>query len=98
MAKTVELSVARMNRMDGEGNLKAFCDLAVADTLLLKGIRVMEGKKGLFVSMPREQGKDGQWYGTVIPLTPEAYQQISQVVLKAYQSGAQVPAQAPAEE
>jgi stage V sporulation protein G len=98
MTKTVELSVARLSRMDGEGNLKAFCDLAVADTLLLKGIRVMEGKKGLFVRMPQEQGKDGQWYGTVIPLTPGAYQQISEVVLAAYRSGAQGPSRAPAGE
>lgn len=98
MTKTVELSVARMNKFEGEGTARAFCDLAVGELLLIKGIRVVQGKKGLFVSLPREQGKDGQWYGTVIPLSPEAHQQISEVVLAAYQSGAQVPAQAPAQE
>lgn len=80
------LSVKRINRCDGEGTLKAFCDLQVAESFLIKGLMVIEGKKGLFVSMPREQGKDGNWYDTVFPLTKEARQQVSEVVLSAYQS------------
>ena len=80
------LSVKRINRMDGTGNLKAFCDLEVAEAFLIKGVRVVEGKNGLFVSMPQEQGKDGNWYDTVFPLTKEARQQVSEVVLAAYQA------------
>jgi stage V sporulation protein G len=81
----VSLSVKRIHRMEGEGTLKAFCDLAIGDAFLIKGIRVMTGKNGLFVSLPREQAKDGEWYGTVIPLSKEVYQKVSQVVLEAYQ-------------
>ncbi|MBI1953607.1 MAG: septation protein SpoVG family protein [Candidatus Omnitrophica bacterium] len=98
MTKTVELSVVRLNKFEGEGTARAFCDVAVAQSFLIKGVKVIEGKKGLFVSMPREQGKDGQWYDTVIPLSKEARQEISEVVLEAYRSGAQAPAQAPAGE
>ncbi len=81
-----EVMVARMNKWEGEGTTRAFCDVAVADTFLIKGIKVVEGKKGLFVSMPRQQGKDGKWYDTVRPLTKEARQQLSELVLEAYQS------------
>lgn len=88
MAEQVAIAVKRMNRFEGEGNARAFCDVAIAEAFLVKGIKVVEGKKGLFVSMPQEKGKDGQWYGTVIPLSKEAHQQISEVVLKAYRSGA----------
>lgn len=88
MSEQVAISVKRMNRIEGEGNARAFCDVAIAETFLVKGIRVVEGKRGLFVSMPQEKGKDGQWYGTVIPLSKQAHQQISQVVLKAYRCGA----------
>ena len=84
----VDLSVTRLNKFDGEGTLRAFCDVAVAESFLIKGIRVVEGKKGLFVSMPRQQGKDGNWYETVVPLADEVRQRISQVVLNAYQTGA----------
>lgn len=86
MTTQVEVAVKRINKLDGEGAAKAFCDVAVGEAFLIKGIKVVEGKKGLFVSMPREQGKDGNWYDTVIPLTKEARQQVSEVVLGAYLS------------
>ena len=80
------LSVKRINKLDGTGTLKAYCDLAVAELFLITGVKVIEGKKGLFVSMPREQSKDGNWYDTVIPLTKEVRQQVSEKVLAAYES------------
>ena len=83
-----ELSVKRMIRFDGEGSLKAFCDLAVGEMLLIKGLRVVEGKNGLFVSMPRQQGKDAKWYESVVALTKEAKEEVSKVVLEAYQQEA----------
>ena len=90
METEVKLEVTRLNRFEGEGTLRAFCDVAVEEAFLIKGIRVVEGKKGLFVSMPREQGKDGNWYDTVIPLTKEVRQQVSEAVLNAYQSGKEI--------
>lgn len=80
------LSVKRINRMAGEGTLRAFCDLEIAGSFLVKGVRVVEGKNGLFVSMPQERGKDGNWYDTVLPLSKETRQQLSEVVLSAYQA------------
>ena len=86
MSKQVEVTVKRINKLDGTGTLKAFCDVTVAESFVIKGLRVVEGKNGVFVSMPQERGKDGNWYDTVIPLTKEARQQVSETVLSAYQS------------
>jgi stage V sporulation protein G len=79
-----ELSVKRLTRLDGQGSVKAFCDLAVGEMLLIRGLRVVEGKQGLFVSMPRELGKNGMWYETVLALTKHVREEISRVVLDAY--------------
>ncbi len=91
MSQPMNVEVKRINRLDGEGAGKAFCDVVIAESILIKGFKVVEGKKGLFVSMPQQKGKDGQWYDTVIPLTKETRQQIFEVVLQAYQSGAELP-------
>ena len=70
-----------------EGNrVKAFVDLGINDALLIKGIRVVEGKKGLFVSMPQEQGKNSRWYERVRCLNKEVRFLITQKVLQAYQN------------
>ncbi len=80
----IDVQVQRMYRFDTGRPLKAFVDITVNDAILIKGVRVMDGKKGLFVSMPREQAKDQKWYDTIRCLTQEIRDQITEVVLAAY--------------
>lgn len=80
----LKLEVSRLHKLDGTGALRAFCDLSVLNSFVIKGLRVVEGKEGLFVSMPQEAGKDGKWYNTVIPLKREVKDEIERLVLEAY--------------
>ncbi len=80
----LKLEVARIHKLDGSGATKAFCDLSILNSFVIKGLRVVEGEKGLFVSMPQEAGKDGKWYNTVIPLNREVKDEIERLVLEAY--------------
>jgi stage V sporulation protein G len=90
MAKDLAaLEVTRMSRLSSDSSVKAFCDVAIHGSFLIKNLKVVDGKHGLFVSMPREQGKNGQWYDTVAPITKGAREDLNQIVLDAY--GAQEP-------
>ena len=80
----MDIQVQRMYRFETDRPLKAFADIVVNDALLIKGVRILEGKKGIFVSMPQELAKDNKWYDTVRCLTQEVREQISKVVLSAY--------------
>lgn len=82
--ESLKLEVVRLHKLDGTGSTKAFCDLSILGNFIVKGLRVVEGEKGLFVSMPREEGKDGKWYNTVIPLKREVKDEIERLVLDAY--------------
>lgn len=84
MPADLELKVVRLHRFDGDSKTKAFVDVAIGE-FLVKGLAVVQGKKGLFLSLPQEKGKDGRWYGTFYPLTKEARQSLSDAVLAAYQ-------------
>ncbi len=84
MVEELKLAVTRLHKLDGNGATKAFCDISILDSLVVNGLRVVAGKDGLFVSMPREEGKDGKWYNTVIPLKREVKDAIERVVLEAY--------------
>ncbi len=77
------ISVSRILKMEGDSKLKAFVDLPISG-IVVKGFGVVEGSKGLFVSMPRHQGKDGKWYNTVYPANRELKEQLDKVVLEAY--------------
>ena len=80
----MKIEVSRIHKLDGTGSTKAFVDLAVEDSFVIKGIRIVEGTKGLFVTMPREEAKDGKWYSVVIPLKREIKDEIEKIVLEAY--------------
>lgn len=77
------IQVSRIYKLDGDGKTKAFVDISLAG-IIVKGLRIVSGSKGLFVGMPRHQGKDGKWYNTVYPTTKEIQQQLSDLVLEAY--------------
>jgi len=81
------VEVARIYRLDsGRSSLKAFADIVVDGKMLIKGIRVVEGKNGLFAGMPKMQSsKDGKWYDTFRILDDELKQELQSVVLEAYQ-------------
>ena len=84
MSTSQDLQVVRLYRLEGESKVKAFADVAIGD-FVVKGLRVVQGQKGLFLSMPQEKAKDGKFYNTFLPVTKEARQNLSEVVLAAYQ-------------
>ncbi len=88
---SISVSVQRMYRFESDRPLKAFADIIINDALLIKGIKVLEGKHGLFVSMPQEQAKDKKWYDCVRCLTKEAREYITTEVLLTYNSGLTEP-------
>ena len=53
---------AKIDRMVQKGNVKAIASVSLDGMFVVKGLKVMDGRKGLFVSMPQEtfSGKDGQ--------------------------------------
>jgi len=78
------IQVSRIYRIGGDSKLKAFVDVSFGG-VVVKGLRIVDGNNGLFVSMPRHQGKDGKWYNTVYPATKEIQKHLSDLVLAAYQ-------------
>ena len=78
-----DVKVRKLNRED---NLKAFASITIDDAFVVKEIRVVEGKNGLFVAMPSK--KIGDKYMDIShPITAEWRQRISTAVLSEYGVG-----------
>ncbi|MFC1623932.1 septation protein SpoVG family protein [Candidatus Omnitrophota bacterium] len=80
------VEVLKLRRLTGDSSLKAFVDLSFAGVFIVRGLKVVEGKNGLFVGMPREKGKDGRWYNTAYPITKEFKELLNEIVLEAYEN------------
>ncbi|HNX80837.1 MAG TPA: SpoVG family protein [Candidatus Omnitrophota bacterium] len=84
MEQESALKVVRMHRFSGESKTKAFVDVSLGD-FIVRGLRIVEGKNGLFLSMPQEKSKEGKWFNLFYAATKEAKQVLSNVVLSAYE-------------
>ena len=82
--ETLEIKVLKVHRIEGENRIKAFVDVSINDALLIKGVRIVEGNKGVFVSMPVEQGTNEKWYERVRCLNKSIRDEIANAVLTAY--------------
>jgi stage V sporulation protein G len=58
--------------------------ICLDDCFIVDGVRVMNGKKGLFVSMPSRKNDRGEYDDLAFPLTKELRDEINAVVLRAY--------------
>ena len=79
-----QVSPFRIYPLDSKSKIKAFIDILVADTFIIKGFRVVEGKNGLFVSAPQTKGKDDKWYADVRCTSELINQDLQDTILKMY--------------
>ena len=84
MAEGLSLEVVRVHRFEGDSKIKAFVDISVGE-FIVKGLRVVQGDKGLFLGLPQEKGKDGKWYNLFYTKSKQARQELSDLVLAAYE-------------
>lgn len=68
----------------GNSKTKAFIDLTIDDTLVIKALTLVEGKNGLFLSFPSTKGKKGKYYNSVYSLDKEWLGLLQDACVKKY--------------
>ncbi len=68
----------------GKSNLKAFVDVLIDECLAINGIKIMDGKNGLWLSMPSVKGKNDKWNDIVYPINTDTRKYMTKEILKAY--------------
>lgn len=69
---------------NGNSKTKAFIDLELDDTLVIKGLTLVDGNDGLFLSFPSKKGKDGNYYNSVYSLDKEWSNRLQDACIKKY--------------
>lgn len=81
------MEITRINvyKVESKSSLKAFVSISIDDELVIKNLKVVEGKNGLFVSYPSEKAEDGQYYDQVYPLNKETRDYIEESIIEEYE-------------
>lgn len=75
---------ARITAVIGDEKLKAYASICFDDAFLIKGLKVVNGSKGMFVAMPSRKTKHGEYLDICFPITKELREEVNNAVLEVY--------------
>lgn len=69
---------------DGNSKTKAFIELCLDKTLVIKGLNIVEGPRGLFLAFPSSKGKDGKYYNSIYSMDKDFSKKLEDACIKKY--------------
>lgn len=79
----MKVTNVKINEIEGAGSTKAFATLEFDKQLVVSGFRVINGKSGLFVSMPQRKHND-EYFDVVYPNSKKGREVLTNIILNAY--------------
>ena len=64
-----------------DNSTKAFASVTVEDLIAIKGIRVVEGSKGHFVTMPQSRDNEGNYHDIAFPVNGDLRKAMNKAIL-----------------
>lgn len=80
----MEITEVKVYLATDSGRLKAYATIVFDNCFIIRDLKVIEGHKGLFVSMPSRRRKDGSFRDIVHPLNSEMRSQIEKMIVDEY--------------
>lgn len=81
----MEITEVRIT-LKNEEKLKAFASITFDDSFVVRGLKVISGSQGYFVSMPSRRRKDGTFQDLAHPINNDLRKIIEDTVLDAFES------------
>lgn len=94
MAEITNVSVRLFDQK--KNNLKAFVQVELDSELMLTGLRLIKGSKGLFLSMPSQKwASDEEYHDIFFPITADFREELTDAVIEAYKEAKKDEDEAP---
>lgn len=77
----LDVSVRPIAPMD---NLLGFANITINDCFVVEGFRICSGENGLYVNMPSQQDKNGNWRDMCKPITADFRRQLTDAIVEGY--------------
>jgi stage V sporulation protein G len=78
------ITEVRIFPKDNLGKTLAFANITIMDQFVVKNLRIVKGDKGIFIGMPSNKKKNGEYVDIFFPITQDARNQITQLIVDKY--------------
>jgi stage V sporulation protein G len=82
----VQVTDVRIRRIQTDGKLRAYVSITFDDSFVVHDLRIIDGRKGMFVAMPSKLLPNGNHKDIAHPINTEIREMIQSAVLKEYQA------------
>lgn len=79
----MEITDVRVRKISSGGRMKAIASVTFDQEFVVREIKIIEGQKGLFMSMPRKE-RNGKFKDIAHPINQATRDKIEKAILKAY--------------
>ena len=80
----MEITEIRISLRD-DNKLKAFASITLDNCFVIRGLKIIEGAKGVFVAMPSRKRKDGEYQDIAHPINNSTRKWLEDIVLAKYE-------------
>jgi len=84
--KQVQVTDVRIRRIQTDGKLRAYVSITFDDSFVVHDLRIIDGRKGMFVAMPSKLLPNGNHKDIAHPINTEVREMIQSAVLKEFQA------------
>ena len=82
----MQITDVRIRKVEKEGKMKAVVSITIDEEFVVHDIKVIEGEKGLFITMPSRKAADGEYRDLAHPINSATREKIQNLVLEKYQA------------
>ncbi len=87
------ITEVRVFPKDNLGKTLGFANITLMDKFVVKNLRIVQGEKGIFIGMPSNKRKNGEFIDLFFPITQEARELITEEIIRKYEESVQVNTQ-----
>ena len=80
----LEVTKVNIYKVENLGQVKAIASIVINNAIAINNIKIIEGKKGLFIGMPSKKNEKGVFKDIVCPINNETRETIQNAILKEY--------------
>jgi len=83
----VKITDVRLRLANGEegSKLKAYADITFEECFVIHGLKIIEGKNGMFVAMPSRRMPNGEFKDIAHPISTELRNSINKMVIEKFE-------------
>ena len=80
----MELTEVRVKKLNTDNRLKGVASVTFNDSFVVRGIKIVESQRGLFVAMPSEKDSNNTYRDIVHPVNIEFKNRLQNAILEKY--------------